>query len=176
MSKFIVIRKDVTLDPVVIESEGLTIGRLIGNDLALNHPTVSRTHAGIKEIDGDYWIFNLSEANGTLLNGEQIEKTPLADGDLIQIGPFFLYPKYDDKDLRLEVEMTVNPLPVEASSASQIILPAEQRRTVLLDPRSMGRLNVQAQVQRETDVASGHRRGVLGGRDRLPGGVDVEAL
>ena len=46
-----------------------------------------------------------------MLNGEQIEKTPLADGDLIQIGPFFLYPKYDDKDLRLEVEMTVNPLP-----------------------------------------------------------------
>ena len=74
---------------MVIESEGLTVGRLIGNDLALNHPTVSRTHAGIKEIEGDYWIFNLSEANGTLLNGEQIEKTPLADGDLIQIGPFF---------------------------------------------------------------------------------------
>ena len=140
MSKFIVIRKDVTLDPVVIESEGLTVGRLIGNDLALNHPTVSRTHAGIKEIEGDYWIFNLSEANGTMLNGEQIEKTPLADGDLIQIGPFFLYPKYDDKDLRLEVEMTVNPLPVEASSSSQIILPAEQRKTVLLDPRQHGAL------------------------------------
>src|SRR5262249_60830423 len=91
MSKFIVIRKDVTFDPVVIESEGLTVGRLIGNDLALNHPTVSRTHAGIKEIEGDYWIFNLSEANGTLLNGEQIEKTPLADGDLIRIGPSVLY-------------------------------------------------------------------------------------
>jgi hypothetical protein len=168
MSKFIVIRKDVTLDPVMIESEGLTIGRLIGNDLALNHPTVSRTHAGIKEIEGDYWIFNLSEANGTLLNGEQIEKTPLADGDLIQIGPFFLYPKYDDKDLRLEVEMTVNPLPVEASSSSQIILPTEQRKTVLLDPRSMGRLNVQAQLQREKVTPKGTRRlagtGMLTGR------------
>jgi hypothetical protein len=168
MSKYIVIRKDVTLDPVMIESEGLTIGRLIGNDLALNHPTVSRTHAGIKEIDGDYWIFNLSEANGTLLNGEQIEKTPLADGDLIQIGPFFLYPKYDDKDLRLQVEMTVNPLPVEASSASQVILPAEQRRTMLLDPRSMGRLNLQAQLQREKATPKGTVRstgtGMLTGR------------
>ena len=153
---------------MVIESEGLTVGRLIGNDLALNHPTVSRTHAGIKEIEGDYWIFNLSEANGTLLNGEQIEKTPLADGDLIQIGPFFLYPKYDDKDLRLEVEMTVNPLPVEASSSSQIILPAEQRKTVLLDPRSMGRLNVQAQLQRDKVTPKGTRRltgtGILTGR------------
>src|SRR5262249_38857328 len=176
MSKFIVIRKDVTLDPVMIESEGLTIGRLIGNDLALNHPTVSRTHAGVKEIEGDYWIFNLSEANGTLLNGEQIEQTPLADGDLIQIGPFFLYPKYDDKDLRLEVEMTVNPLPVEASSASQIILPSEQRKTVLLDPRSMGRLNVQAQLQRDKATPKGTLRstgaGMLSGR--LP--LDEQAL
>jgi FHA domain/Cytochrome c3 len=168
MSKFIVIRKDVTLDPLMIESEGLTIGRLIGNDLALNHPTVSRTHAGIKEIEGDYWIFNLSEANGTLLNGEQIEKTPLADGDLIQIGPFFIYPKYDDKDLRLEIEMSVNPLPVEASSSSQVILPAEQRKTMLLDPRSMGRLNVQAQLQRAKSTPKGTRRltgtGMLTGR------------
>src|SRR5262245_31420126 len=99
MSRFIVIRKDRNLDPFVIESEGLTIGRLIGNDLALNHPTVSRTHAGIKEIDGDYWIFNLSGANGTMLNGELIDQTPLADGDLIQIGAFFIYPKYDDGEL-----------------------------------------------------------------------------
>lgn len=177
MSKFIVIRKDVTLDPVVIESEGLTIGRLIGNDLTLNHPTVSRTHAGIKEIDGDYWIFNLSEANGTLLNGEQIEKTPLADGDLIQIGPFFLYPKYDDKDLRLEVELTVNPLPVDASNASQLLLPAEQRKTMLLDPRSMGRLNVQARLQREKATPKGTARatgtGMLSGR--LPA-IDEQAL
>ncbi len=177
MSKFIIIRKDVTLDPVVIESEGLTIGRLVGNDLTLNHPTVSRTHAGIKEIDGDYWIFNLSEANGTLLNGEQIEQTPLADGDLIQIGPFFLCPKYDDKDLRLEVEMTVNPLPVEASTASQALLPAERRKTVLLDPRSMGRLNVQAQLQREKATPKGTRR--LAGTGMLSGQLtrlDQQAL
>ena len=177
MSKFIVIRKDVTFDPVVIESEGLTLGRLVGNDLALNHPTVSRTHAGIKEIDGDYWIFNLSEANGTLLNGEQIEKTPLADGDLIQIGPFFIYPKYDDRDLRLEIEMTVNPLPVEASSASQVILPAEQRKTMLLDPRSMGRLNVQAQLQRDKATPKGTRR--LAGTGMLTGRltpIDEQAL
>ncbi len=177
MSKFIVIRKDVNLDPVVIESEGLTIGRLIGNDLALNHPTVSRTHAGIKEIDGDYWIFNLSDANGTLLNGEQIEQTPLADGDLIQIGPFFLYPKYDEKDLRLEVELTVSPLPIEASSSSQVVLPQEQRRTIMLDPRSLGRLGIQVQAQRGKATPKGTQR--LAGSGMLTGRlttIDEQAL
>src|SRR5215813_6064071 len=167
-NKFIITRNDLDTYPVVIETEGLTIGRLTGNDLVLNHPTVSRTHAGIKEVDGDYWIFNLSNANGTLLNGEQIEQTPLADGDLIQIGPFFLYPKYDDKDLRLEVELTVSPLPVEASSASQVILPAEHRKTMLIDPRSLGRLGRQAQLQRDKATPKGTRRlsgtGLLAGR------------
>src|SRR5262245_66642917 len=114
MSNFFIVRKDQNIDQIEIESEGLTIGRLAGNDLALNHPTVSRTHAGIKEINGDYWVFNLSEANGTLLNGELIEQTPLADGDLIQIGPFYLYLKYTNDGLQLEVEMSVNPMPIEA--------------------------------------------------------------
>ncbi len=168
MSKFLVIRKDINIDPVVIESEGLTLGRLIGNDVALNHPTVSRTHAGVKEINGDYWIFNLSDANGTMLNGEQIEQTPLADGDLIQIGPFFLHPRYVDNDLLLEVEMTVSPLPVEASSASQVRVPVEQRRTIRLDARSLGRLARQAQIQRDKATPKGTRRlpgsGMLTGR------------
>jgi pSer/pThr/pTyr-binding forkhead associated (FHA) protein len=162
MSKFIVIRKDLNLDPVVIESEGLTLGRLVGNDLALNHPTVSRTHAGIKEIEGDYWIFNLSEANGTLLNGELIEQTPLADGDLIQIGAFFLFPQYEADGLRLEVELSVRPLPVEPASFSQVKLPAEQRRTIRLDPRQI------AQLQRDKATPKGTRRligtGMLSGR------------
>ncbi|MFN8002923.1 MAG: hypothetical protein U0X75_18125 [Acidobacteriota bacterium] len=42
-NKFVIIRKDLNLDPALIESEGLTIGRLTGNDLMLNHLTVSRT-------------------------------------------------------------------------------------------------------------------------------------
>ncbi len=162
MSNFLIIRKDLNIDPVEIESEGLTIGRLAGNDLALNHPTVSRTHAGIKEINGDYWIFNLSEANGTLLNGELIEQTPLADGDLIQIGPFFLYPKYFSKGLQIEVEMSVKPMPIEASSISQVQIPIEERRTARLD------LSQLAQLQRDKATPRGTRRlsgtGMLTGR------------
>ena len=134
MSFFFIVRKDQNIDPIEIESEGLTIGRLAGNDLSLNHPTVSRTHAGIKEISGDYWIFNLSEANGTLLNGELIEQTPLADGDLIQIGPFFLFPKYTRDGLQLDVEVSVVPVPVDVSNTTQLQLPQEERKTIRLDP------------------------------------------
>jgi len=167
MSKFIVIRKDLDLDPVVIESERLTLGRLTGNDLALDHPAVSRAHAAIEGADGDYRIFNLSEDNCTLLNDEQIGQSPLADGDLIQIGPFFLHAKCAEGDLRLKVELSVEPPPIEASGASQEELPTDQGITIRLDsiwpnqaqpgrPRS-GRL---AQLQRD-ETAPKSMRGLL---------------
>ncbi len=156
-SRFIIKRKDLNLDQVVIESEGLTIGRLSGNDLVLNHPTVSRTHAGIKEINGDYWIFNLSKANGTLLNGELVESTPLADGDLIQIGPFFLSPTYTSEGLTLTVEMSVKPLPAETPGTQLLEAGGEGGKTVLLSP----------EVQRMKPTPKGTRR--LSGTGLLTG-------
>ncbi|HEX5734398.1 MAG TPA: NAD(P)-binding domain-containing protein [Blastocatellia bacterium] len=111
-SKFIIKRKDQEVDNVYLESEGLTIGRLTGNDLVLNHRAVSRTHAGIKEFKGEYWIFNLSESNGTLLNGELVDKTSLVDGDVLQIGPYTLQVNYieDSLGITVEMEIEVNPL------------------------------------------------------------------
>lgn len=107
-NRFFIKRKDIEVDDAVIETEGLTIGRLITNDLVLNHRTVSRTHAGVKEIKGEYWIFNLSGSNGTLLNGELVDKTPLADGDAIQIGRYVLLVNYVQGGLSVAVEMELD--------------------------------------------------------------------
>lgn len=175
MNKFVIIRKDLSLDPALVQSEGLTIGRLAGSNLVLNHPAVSRTHAGIKEINGDYWIFNLSEANGTTLNGELADQTPLADGDVIQIGPFFLYPRYVADGLMIEVEMSVKPLPVEASSPSPgtglLMVAPDASQTVRLDP------GILAKLQRDKTTPQGTRR--LSGTGMLTGmlkPVDAQAL
>jgi len=165
MSKFIVIRKDHDLDPVAIESEGLTLGRLTGNDLALDHPSVSDVHAAIEGADGDYWIFNLSEEGGTLLNGEHIGQCPLSDGDVIQIGPYFLTLKYDGADLRLEVELSANPLSVKAPGEAPLEdptagreKPAGQGITIRFDPTWLvlsGRIE---QLQRSRAASSRERR------------------
>jgi hypothetical protein len=152
-NKFIITRNDLDTYPVVLETEGLTIGRLTGNDLVLNHPTVSRTHAGIKEVDGDYWIFNLSNANGTILNGELVESAPLADGDLIQIGPFFLRPTYTHDYLALEVEMSIKPLPLLVSRTGALHPlgeTGEGGKTLKLDQRLL--------AQREKSTPQGTRR------------------
>src|SRR3982751_2667105 len=95
-NRFIIRRRDTdtAMDDIVLESEGLTIGRLVSNDLVLNHRAVSRTHAGIKELNGEYWLFNLSQSNGTVLNGELVDRTALADADVFQIGPFLIQANY----------------------------------------------------------------------------------
>jgi predicted CXXCH cytochrome family protein len=109
-NRFIIRRTDQLqgVDDVIIESEGLTIGRLIGNDLVLNNRAVSRTHGGIKEIGGQFWIFNLSHANGTVVNGSFIEGwAVLQDGDVIQIGPYLLTVNYIQQALQIKVEMDI---------------------------------------------------------------------
>src|SRR6185369_1138532 len=109
-NRFLIRRRDSdnAVDDIVLESEGLTIGRLVSNDLVLNHRAVSRTHAGIKEIKGEFWLFNLSQSNGTVLNGELVEKTALADGDVIQLGPYLIQVNYVQNALALAVERALN--------------------------------------------------------------------
>lgn len=78
-------------DPLTLSKEGLVIGRLQSCDITLNHPTVSRIHAGINLVGNQYFLINLSVSNSLTLNGrvlqaEQVDA--LADGDIIQLGPF----------------------------------------------------------------------------------------
>ncbi len=124
--------KDSGVDDVVIESEGLTIGRLVGNDLVLNHRAVSRTHAGIKEINGEFWIFNLSTSNGTVLNGQLADKTPLADGDVLQIGPYMLVIEYGKNALSIIVQREIEVNPLEAYGAAQSAGADETGKTMMI--------------------------------------------
>ena len=169
-NRYIITRNDLSTDPIVVESEGLTIGRLTGNDLLLNHPTVSRTQAGIKKVNDIFYIFNLS-SNGTLLNGSLVETTPISDGDLIQIGPFFLRPTYQDGGLAIQVEMTIKPLPIEAGTAEVAVDQGEDGKTVKLNPALLAMIE-------EQKKQSGTRRlpgtGALTGM--LPPEVDEAAL
>jgi len=90
-STFIIIREDLQVDPVTIVAEGLLVGRLPTCELLLNHPSVSRLHAGITNAESDFYIRNLRPGNPILLNGEKLEDyEALAAGDVLGIGPFAL--------------------------------------------------------------------------------------
>lgn len=92
-STFIITREDSAEDAKTLVTEGLRIGRSPECDIVLNHPTVSRLHAGINEVGGRFYIVNISGSNATTLNSRTIPfdaADALANGDVIQIGPFFL--------------------------------------------------------------------------------------
>jgi Inner membrane component of T3SS, cytoplasmic domain len=62
------------------------LGRGAANDIVLHDETVSRLHALLRSSVDGYAIENISDVNGTIVNGESIEAAPLGNGDLITLG------------------------------------------------------------------------------------------
>ncbi|HEV2800658.1 MAG TPA: NAD(P)-binding domain-containing protein [Pyrinomonadaceae bacterium] len=131
-STFVIEREDIAVSSIVLITEGLEIGRQPSCELNLNHPSVSGVHAGIKAVDERYYIYNFSVANDTLLNGRVIpsgETEALADGDVVQIGPFSLDLQPRHGALHIRVRLEVAPRPIEARVATTTQL----RETTRLD-------------------------------------------
>ena len=64
----------------------LSVGRTEGNDLILNHPSVSRKHAKF-ELRGDHWwVLDLKSTNGVKVNGNLVTEAQVAAGDKLSIG------------------------------------------------------------------------------------------
>jgi hypothetical protein len=113
-NQFIIIRQDLDIDPITIISDGLLIGRLGECELLLNHPSVSRVQAGIKQFDNAYYVFSLRPKNPVLLNGKPVEENEaLAGGDIIEVGPFRLEIDAAEDGLVIRVEMTIGARPSE---------------------------------------------------------------
>lgn len=68
--------------------EGNTkIGAAPGNDIRIEHKTVSGEHAIIQYRGaGDFLIINLSLKNKVRVNGEEINSQEIKDGDIIELG------------------------------------------------------------------------------------------
>jgi len=65
---------------------------LKGRRLSIELPDlrVSAAHAKLEKMLGSWAIEDCKSRNGTFVNGERIEQSPLADGDLIELGQTFL--------------------------------------------------------------------------------------
>src|SRR5215212_5438416 len=109
MNRYLIIRDDLPLDPVTIISDGLLIGRLPQCEVLLNHPSVSRVQAGIKQFENNYYLFALRPKNPVILNGKPVEENEaLAAGDIIEVGPFHLQiDSADDASLVIRVEVRI---------------------------------------------------------------------
>jgi adenylate cyclase len=64
----------------------ISVGRTEGNDLILNHPSVSRKHARFEPRNNHWWIIDLKSTNGVKVNGNLVTEAQVGSGDVIHIG------------------------------------------------------------------------------------------
>ncbi len=63
-----------------------SIGRTEGNDLVLNHPSVSRKHARFEKREQRWWIVDLKSTNGVKVNGTAVMEAEVTSGDKVLVG------------------------------------------------------------------------------------------
>lgn len=73
-----------------LDQEITTAGRHPDSDIFLDDITVSRRHAELHRTAEGYEVRDAGSLNGTYLNRERIETSPLNNGDELQVGKFKL--------------------------------------------------------------------------------------
>jgi pSer/pThr/pTyr-binding forkhead associated (FHA) protein len=66
--------------------DSLSIGRGANNDVVIDHPSVSRSHARISREHRTFKIKDLNSSNGILVNGQKVDETVLEDGVAVRLG------------------------------------------------------------------------------------------
>ena len=69
-----------------LAEEVTTMGSVAGATVVLADPAVSRKHAAIRKVDGNYELADLGSTNGVYVNGHKVPKKTLEVGDIIRVG------------------------------------------------------------------------------------------
>lgn len=67
-----------------------TLGRHPRSDIFLDDITVSRRHAVVVATGEGHEVEDAGSLNGTYVNRSRVEKSPLLEGDIVQVGRFKL--------------------------------------------------------------------------------------
>ena len=79
----VVLEVNGTRHPVV---DSLVVGRGTEADLRINDPGVSRRHAELRVEDDALLVADLGSTNGTLVDGERVERRRVLDGATVRVG------------------------------------------------------------------------------------------
>ena len=63
----------------------VNIGRRLDNQLVIDDPRVSRTHAQLRAVRGRYVLFDLNSTGGTFVNSIRVTQQSLQPGDVISL-------------------------------------------------------------------------------------------
>jgi pSer/pThr/pTyr-binding forkhead associated (FHA) protein len=115
MAKLQIFLPDDSMRTHELVDDLVKVGRVADNDLQIEDNSISSHHAELRQRDGQYVLIDLGSTNGTFVNDEPVNETPLREGDRVRFG------KVDALYLAEETEEAASstPLPeVMASTAS----------------------------------------------------------
>lgn len=93
MARLILTHEGVNLREYTLDKDEIVLGRKPENDIQLDDQAVSGKHARfIREPSAyledhyDYYVEDLGSTNGTKVNGAQVDRQLLKQGDVVQVG------------------------------------------------------------------------------------------
>lgn len=72
---------------VALAQDRLSIGRLAQNDVPLPYAQVSRQHAELLRVAGEWWIRDLGSTNGLHIGSHRVQQHRLVPGDRVLLTP-----------------------------------------------------------------------------------------
>ena len=70
---------------IPLDQSIMNIGRRLGNQIVIDDPRVSRTHAQLRVLKSHFVLFDLNSTGGTFVNGQRINKSVLYPGDIVSL-------------------------------------------------------------------------------------------
>ncbi|MFP4609774.1 MAG: FHA domain-containing protein [Thiohalophilus sp.] len=129
MARIILTHNGTVVKEYPLTKERLTVGRKPSNDVQLDDPTVSGTHAAFLMLQHAY-IEDLNSTNGVLLNGKKVSKRQLNHGDVVRIGRHeFKYVDDNAQDFESTVIISAN---APAGSRAASPQPAESPKSYVV--------------------------------------------
>ena len=94
-----------------LNKELMNIGRKLDNHVVIHDTRVSRNHAQIRIVEGQFVILDLNSTGGTLVNGQKITKSVLYSGDSISLAGVTLKFVQDTPKMISKTMERTGPLP-----------------------------------------------------------------
>jgi len=104
---------------ITLDRPAINIGRRLDNQVVIDDPRVSRTHAQLRIAKGHYVLFDLNSTGGTYINGHRIVQSILSPGDVISLSGVILI---FGQDLPIEQNADEITKPNSTNSADHLTL------------------------------------------------------
>ncbi len=107
MSKLILSFEGTVLKTVAVGKDRITIGRKPENDIQVDNLAVSGLHAAVTMEGDDVVLEDLHSTNGTIVNGQLIQKHVLKNFDVIELGKHKLKYVVESQAAQANMEKTM---------------------------------------------------------------------